>query len=73
MRRTPYISGCAQSGDVTSYQHRVQRLHSYDTNKKKIKLLLAQLVLDSKTFGKGNGFLNSAEASSQKDFCAMMH
>ena len=51
------------------HQHKVKYLHSYDTE----NFLTAKLVSDSKMFDKSYGFPDSAEAPSQRDFCAMMY
>ena len=81
MWKTPYISGCAKYGDVTIFfltSNRVQCHQTYaprQKKKKKKKILLAELVLDvdGKIFRKGDGFPDSVETPSRRDFRAMMY
>ena len=74
-RRTPYISGCAKSGDVTTifflHQYSVQCLHSYYTQK--LSSYRPNLFQTAKCLVRVTAFPDNAETPSRKDFCAMMY
>ena len=74
-RRTPEIVGCAKSGDSTKKPFYISTVFNgfIVMTQENILFIQVKLVLDSKLFGKGDGFPDSAETPSQRDFCVIVY
>ena len=67
------MSGCAKSGDIIKIYINTECNVFIVLTQRNILSSLAKLALNGNMFGKGDGFSDSAEAPSRRDFRVMMY